>query len=85
MLLGDWHKLFRQVEEVNAITTTDVMNTAKECLRAENRTVGILKSAPSGGGEGGSPGGGGGSGGGPGGERGSFGGGEGAGAAGGGR
>jgi len=38
---GDWHKLFRQVDEVNAVTVNDVMDAAK-ALRAENRTVGIL-------------------------------------------
>jgi predicted Zn-dependent peptidase len=41
-ILGDWRRLFSQVDEVNALTVSDVMNVAKD-LRADNRTVGILR------------------------------------------
>jgi predicted Zn-dependent peptidase len=43
MIRGDWRKLFRQLDEVNAVTKDDVMNAARECLRVDNRTVAILR------------------------------------------
>ncbi|MBD3161769.1 MAG: insulinase family protein [Candidatus Eisenbacteria bacterium] len=43
VLTGDWRNLFSQVDRVEAITVEDVMEAARECLRKENRTVGILR------------------------------------------
>jgi predicted Zn-dependent peptidase len=40
---GDWRNLFKEVDRVNAITIEDVMSAARETLRKENRTVGILR------------------------------------------
>ena len=42
-MMGDWRRLFRQVDEINAVTADDVMRAARECLRKENRTVAILR------------------------------------------
>lgn len=41
--LGDWRKLFDYVDEIEAVTAEDVKAAAKEALRADNRSVGILK------------------------------------------
>ena len=41
--LGDWRKLFDYVDEIEAVTAEDVKAAAKEALRADNRTVGVLK------------------------------------------
>jgi predicted Zn-dependent peptidase len=43
MIRGDWRKLFRQLDEINAVTKDDVMNVARDCLRVDNRTVAILR------------------------------------------
>jgi predicted Zn-dependent peptidase len=42
-LTGDWRNLFKQVDEMNAVTEGDVMSAAKECLRRDNRTVGMIR------------------------------------------
>ena len=43
VLTGDWRNLFSQIDHVEAVTVQDVMDAARECLRRENRTVGILR------------------------------------------
>ncbi len=42
-MTGDWRNLFKQVDEMNAVTLDRVMSAAKECLRKENRTVALLR------------------------------------------
>ena len=45
-LTGDWRRLFRQVDRVNAIRIDSVMEAARECFRKDNRTVAILRQPP---------------------------------------
>jgi predicted Zn-dependent peptidase len=40
---GDWHKLFRHLDRVDAVTTADIQRVAKETLRQGNRCVGVCK------------------------------------------
>ena len=42
-LTGNWRNLFKQVDEMNAVTEGDVMSAARECLRKDNRTVAMLR------------------------------------------
>ena len=41
--LGDWHYLVDYGDELKKVTAVDIMNVAKRYLRADNRTVVILK------------------------------------------
>ncbi len=43
MMTGDWRNLFREVDEVQAVTTEKVMEVARETLRKDNRTVAVLR------------------------------------------
>lgn len=40
---GDYHKLFRYVDQIGAVTAEDVQRVAKAALRPSNRVVGILR------------------------------------------
>jgi predicted Zn-dependent peptidase len=42
-LTGSWRNLFKQVDQMNAVTEGDVMSAAKECLRKDNRTVAMIR------------------------------------------
>ncbi len=42
-LTGSWRNLFKQVDQMNAVTEGDVMSAARECLRKDNRTVGMIR------------------------------------------
>jgi predicted Zn-dependent peptidase len=42
-LTGSWRNLFKQVDQMNAVTESDVMSAAKECLRKDNRTVAMIR------------------------------------------
>jgi predicted Zn-dependent peptidase len=43
---GDWRELFRQVERIDKITKADIRRVATKTFTAENRTVGIIETAP---------------------------------------
>lgn len=43
MMTGDWRNLFREIDEVQAVTIESVMEVARETLRRGNRTVAILR------------------------------------------
>jgi len=40
---GDWHKLFRYLDEINKVTADDVRRVSQESLRDDNRCVGVLR------------------------------------------
>ncbi len=40
---GDWRKLFRYLDELEAVTAEDIREAAQRTFRHENRTVGILR------------------------------------------
>lgn len=40
---GDWHKLFRQLDEINAITAEDIKRVANEYLDVSKRTLALLE------------------------------------------
>lgn len=42
-MYGDWRKLFRYTEEINAVTPADVKRVAAEAFREGNRCVGVLR------------------------------------------
>ncbi|AFY42945.1 pitrilysin family protein [Nostoc sp. PCC 7107] len=41
---GDWQNLFKQLDEIAAVTPTDIQRVAKAAFTAENRTIGKLLS-----------------------------------------
>jgi predicted Zn-dependent peptidase len=43
---GDWRELFRQVDRIDKITKADIRRVANKTFVAENRTVGIIETAP---------------------------------------
>lgn len=42
-LAGDWRKLFKTLDRINAITADDIQRVAKKYLTAKNRTVAMLQ------------------------------------------
>jgi predicted Zn-dependent peptidase len=42
---GNWHNLFRQLDEINAVTAQDIKRVANECFTKSNRTVGMIEPA----------------------------------------
>ncbi len=45
-LYGDWRELFRSVDRLDKVTKEDVMRVAKDTFTDNNRTVGIIETAP---------------------------------------
>lgn len=45
-LYGDWRELFRSVDRIDKVTKDDVMRVAKETFSDNNRTVGVIETAP---------------------------------------
>jgi predicted Zn-dependent peptidase len=41
---GSWRNLFKQLDDISAVTTTDIVRVAKETFTPENRTIGKLLS-----------------------------------------
>jgi predicted Zn-dependent peptidase len=41
---GSWRNLFKQLDEITAVTTADIQRVAKASFTAENRTIGKLLS-----------------------------------------
>ncbi|QMS90169.1 insulinase family protein [Nostoc edaphicum CCNP1411] len=41
---GSWRNLFKQLDDISAVTTTDIVRVAKETFTAKNRTIGKLLS-----------------------------------------
>ncbi|PPT10586.1 Zinc Protease [Geitlerinema sp. FC II] len=39
---GDWRNLFRQIEQIEAVTAEDILRVARETFVPENRTIGKL-------------------------------------------
>jgi len=50
-LMGDWRSVFRELEEIQSVTTADVQRVAKEMFTRENRTVAMIKNENDSGGE----------------------------------
>ena len=46
MIMGDWRKLFTQLEEIDAITTQDVQRVANEYLIEKHRSVAMIVTDP---------------------------------------
>jgi predicted Zn-dependent peptidase len=46
---GSWRNVFKELDEIQAVTAADVQRVAKATFEADNRTVGKLISRPSGG------------------------------------
>ena len=44
-LTGDWRTVFRQLDEIQAVTTADVQRVAQNTFQRDNRTVAMIKSA----------------------------------------
>ncbi len=44
---GDWRKMFRQLDRINAVTTEDIMRVANKYLTRQNRTVVMLETKQS--------------------------------------
>jgi len=42
VLYGDWRKLFKTLDDINAVTAADIQNAAKQYLNRENRTVATI-------------------------------------------
>lgn len=42
-LTGDWRNIFRQLEDIGAVTVEDVQRVAKETFEESNRTVAMIK------------------------------------------
>lgn len=42
-LMGDWRHVFRQLDEIQSVTTADVQRVAKETFTRENRTVTMIR------------------------------------------
>jgi predicted Zn-dependent peptidase len=42
-LTGDWRNAFRQIEEIEAVTASDVQQVAQDTFIRSNRTVGMIK------------------------------------------
>jgi predicted Zn-dependent peptidase len=40
---GDWRQLFKELDQINAVTPEDVQRVAKEYLTGTNRTVGYIR------------------------------------------
>jgi predicted Zn-dependent peptidase len=40
---GDWRELFRQIEDIDKVTKTDIRRVANKYFTRENRTVGIME------------------------------------------
>ncbi len=47
-LTGDWRSIFRQLNEIEAVTVEDVQRVAKETFERSNRTVGMIKTTDQG-------------------------------------
>lgn len=45
-LYGDWRELFRQIDEIDKVTKADIRRVANITFREDNRTVGIIETAP---------------------------------------
>jgi len=45
-LYGDWRELFRSVDRIDKVTKQDILRVANETFAANNRTVGIIETAP---------------------------------------
>lgn len=50
-LMGDWRHAFRQLEEIQSVTTADVQRVAEETFVRENRTVTMIRNESDAGGE----------------------------------
>ena len=52
-LYGDWRELFREVDRINAVTSTDIRRVANKIFDVNNRTVGYVDTSktPAGGGK----------------------------------
>jgi len=47
---GDWRELFRTVDRIDKVTKADIRRVANETFNDTNRTVGVIETAPGGGG-----------------------------------
>jgi len=42
-MTGDWRNLFRQVEQIEAVTVKDIQRVAAEIFQERNRTVAMTE------------------------------------------
>jgi predicted Zn-dependent peptidase len=49
--MEDWRSVFRELEEIQSVTTADVQRVAKVMFTRENRTVAMIKNENDSGGE----------------------------------
>ncbi len=47
-LFGDWRELFRQVDEINAVTAADIRRVANKTFNVDNRTIAYIESTKGG-------------------------------------
>lgn len=47
-LFGEWQRVFRKLNQIEAVTTEDVQRVAKETFQTDKRTVAIMKTAKDG-------------------------------------
>jgi predicted Zn-dependent peptidase len=45
-MTGDWRNLFRQVQQIEAVTAADIQRVATEIFSAKNRTVALIENEP---------------------------------------
>jgi predicted Zn-dependent peptidase len=41
-LEGDWRQLFKDIDEIGAVTADDIQRVAKACFEKKNRTIGVI-------------------------------------------
>ena len=42
-LTGDWHNLFKQLDQLDAVTAADIQRVSKEIFTVKNRTIGTIE------------------------------------------
>ncbi len=45
-LRGDWRAMFRELDQIDAVTAADIQRVAASLFRKTNRTVGLIETAP---------------------------------------
>ncbi|MFQ5677549.1 MAG: M16 family metallopeptidase, partial [bacterium] len=43
VVTGDWRNLFKQLDQIDAVTAEDIQRVAKEYFTSKNRTVGVIQ------------------------------------------
>jgi len=43
VITGDWRNLFKQLDEINAVTTADIKRVANAVFVNSNRTIGTIE------------------------------------------